>query len=583
MYLWIFIVGIFFAFYNAWGIGANDCANSFATSVGAKVLTLKQAVLVAAIFEFSGAVLMGSHVTDAIRKKIVDKNIFMDDPGALMYGMLCADLTSAIWLTIATYLKWPVSTTHSIIGSIIGFSLAYGGKDALIWDKIGFIVLSWILSPILSGIISSGSFYSINRFVFMSKEPYKNTKTLFPLISFITFFINTLFIIYKGSPQLKLDDTPLWVAILSSFLIGITTALMSRFLYVPYADKKITKLFNDSIEYTDSSNKITVVDRNDSNQPGNNNETDNETQTDNKINELSSHTDNKTEIDNKSIEIKSSDATDNSNSLDGKGNTYKDCTGKDDHKIESGNDTLNNRTLSYNDAINVDDNVLIYNNENVCDNEDYNFLYNSNESIENNISKSKKIVKNLSELRTELQIAKNHQNAHKIDPKSEKLCNWIQIITACFSSFAHGSNDVANAVAPLATIYHIYKYNSISSKSNVPIWILVLGGVGIVIGLATWGYKLINKMGRQLTKISSSRGFIIELGAALSVIIASRAEMPVSTTHCQIGSIVGCGLVGGIKNIEWKLIYGILFSWFVTLPFTGLLSAAIFSYGYYSP
>ena len=141
MYQWIFVCGIIFAFYNAWGIGANDCANSFATSVGAKVLTLKQAVLIAAIFEFSGAVFMGSHVTSTVRKKIVDIDIFENNPGALMYGMLCADLASAIWLTIATYFKLPVSTTHSIIGAIVGFSLAYGGSNAVNWKKMNKIML----------------------------------------------------------------------------------------------------------------------------------------------------------------------------------------------------------------------------------------------------------------------------------------------------------------------------------------------------------------------------------------------------------------------------------------------------------
>jgi phosphate/sulfate permease len=142
---------------------------------------------------------------------------------------------------------------------------------------------------------------------------------------------------------------------------------------------------------------------------------------------------------------------------------------------------------------------------------------------------------------------------------------------------------VANAVAPLATIYHIYQNDSISKKSDVPIWVLVLGGIGIVVGLSTWGYKIIDRIGRELTKISPSRGFIIELSAALTIIIASRAEIPVSTTHCQIGSVVGCGLVGGIKNIKWGILKKIVFSWLITLPITGFLSAGLFSYGYYSP
>ena len=152
-----------------------------------------------------------------------------------------------------------------------------------------------------------------------------------------------------------------------------------------------------------------------------------------------------------------------------------------------------------------------------------------------------------------------------------------------FSSFAHGSNDVANAVAPLATIYSIYTLDRIERTANVPVWILLIGGVGIVFGLATWGYKIINKIGRELTKISPSRGFIIELASAITVIIASRTELPVSTTHCQVGSVVGCGLSNGKKNVEWKLLKGIIWSWVITLPVTGFLSAALFSYGFYSP
>ncbi len=526
MYLWIFVCGILFAFYNAWGIGANDCANSFATSVGSKVLTLKQAIFVAAIFEFSGAVLMGALVTDAIRKKIVDRDVFEDNPGALMYGMLCADLSSAIWLTLATYFKWPVSTTHSIIGSIIGFSLAYGGADAIVWEKVGFVALSWVLSPFLAGMFSSSFFFTINKFIFNSKDPYKNIKKLFPLITFVTFFINVLFIIYKGSPQLKLDKLPLWIALVSSISVGIVTALLSYFIYVPYADKKIMKQIEDTD--TESSN------------------------------------------DDNNIKLAISDNDTNNNGHD--------------------NDTPLERTTSYIEALdNKDKNENDNDNEKVVSNNDdtfnkyLNIKYQSDKTIEENIDDGKKYIKYLEDFKLETKINTLHENAHKLDYKSEKLCSWIQIITACFSSFAHGSNDVANAIAPLATIYHIYRYNEIAKKTEVPLWILFIGGVGIVVGLATWGYKIINRMGRELTKISTSRGFIIELAAALTVIIATRIEMPVSTTHCQVGSIVGCGLVGGKKNIQWNILYGILFSWLITLPFTGLLSAGIFSYGYYSP
>ena len=164
MFEWIFGLGLVISFYNAWGGGANDCANSFATSVGSGVLTLKGALIIASIFEFSGAVLMGSHVTDMVRKQIVSIDMFEDNPGALMLGMLCANLASAIWLTIATYFKLPVSTTHSIIGSIMGFALCYGGWDGIAWDKIGLVAASWIISPFLAGIFSISFFALINQF-----------------------------------------------------------------------------------------------------------------------------------------------------------------------------------------------------------------------------------------------------------------------------------------------------------------------------------------------------------------------------------------------------------------------------------
>ena len=504
MYQWIFVCGIFFALYNAWGIGANDCANSFATSVGSGVLTIKKAVIIAAIFEFSGAVLMGSHVTDTVRKTIVDIDIFNENPGALMYGMLCADLASAIWLTLATYLKYPVSTTHSIIGAIVGFSLAYGGREAVDWTKIGFIVLSWIVSPLLAGIFAFSIFYTLQRFVFGSSKPFEYTLILFPILTFFTFFINVLFIIYKGTPNLDLEEMELWKCLLISISVGIFTSLIAQYMYLPYVKKNIKRT-------------------------GNNNGLENQ-------------------IENGNIEMDYI-----------RTNSYRAAT------------STNTITLKKNE----------YNNEFNDTNENY--IYDNEKSIEFNISESKQYTSNLEKNKVDREVEVLHQNAVDIDKDSDELCSWIQIITACFSSFAHGSNDVANAIAPLATIFAIYQDGYLRDKSNVPIWILVLGGFGIVIGLATWGYKIIDRIGRELTKITPSRGFVVELAAATTVIIASRAEIPVSTTHCQVGSILGCGMAGGLKNIKWSLVKGILFSWLVTLPFTGLLSATLFSFGYYSP
>ena len=166
---------------------------------------------------------------------------------------------------------------------------------------------------------------------------------------------------------------------------------------------------------------------------------------------------------------------------------------------------------------------------------------------------------------------------------SEKLCSYLQIITACFASFAHGSNDVANSIAPLAACWAIYNSGNVVSKVSVPLWILALGGFGIVIGLSTWGYKVIDRIGKELTKITPSRGFPMEMGPAITVIIASRMEIPVSTTHCQIGSVFCVGLLDGYKNVDFKSLGKIILSWIVTLPITGGISACLFCLGHYAP
>ena len=532
MYTWIFACGIIFAFYNAWGGGANDCANSFATSVGAKVLTLKQAVIIASIFEFTGAVLMGSHVTDTVRKRIVSENIFNDDPGALMLGMLCADLASAIWLTVATYLKWPVSTTHSIIGAIVGFCLVYGGGDAIVWDKIGFIVLSWFVSPLVAGIFSFILFKILIKYVFETQNSFRNTKRIYPALTFIVFFINSLFIIYKGSPQFDLDDMPFWQCFLISFGIGTFTALISWYFYLPYATKRVERFFGSE----ENIENQTVIE----------------------------------------------EGTTNVRSVSYRNVLRLEGTNEE----ETNTDEVNVVETDLDEFIQTEENLELQmedgeENENVVEND--NFVYNSELSIDDNINNSNEVTLRLRKRKEDQQVEELHSRAFEIDPKSDKLCSWLQIFTSCFSSFSHGSNDVANAIAPLATIYAIYQTDEVSRSSVVPIWILALGGVGIVFGLATWGYKIINRIGRDLTKISPSRGFIIELAAATTIIIASRSEMPVSTTHCQVGSVVGCGLTAGKKNVKWSLLRGILFSWFITLPITGFLSAALFSWGYYSP
>lgn len=528
MYQWILIFGVFVSFYNAWGIGANDCANSFATSVGAKVLTLKQAIIVAGVFEFLGAFLMGSHVTSTIRKKIVSIDMFEDEPGALMFGMLCSNLAAGVWLNIATYFKYPVSTTHSIVGAIIGFSLAYGGSEGVNWASVGWIIFSWVLSPVLAGLLAYGVYMLIKTKVFNSNNPVDNTLLIFPILTFFTFLINSFFIFYKGTPQLKLDKLEVWVSVTTSLCIAIFCSFLSWYFYVPYAKKKLEENRNNTSNEHVSITPLELLRKS-----------------------LSNH--------------------------------YEDDTSVDDSNVDLDNQDMNqDRDIQIVDSCNSLQNEILeteYDNQKVKDCK----LYKDSVDINRNVKRLNKFSDLLKNKESAKKIELLHKNAIVIDKDAEQLCSSLQIITACFSSFAHGANDVANAIAPLATIYAIYLSGEVNKKSNVPIWILFIGGLGIVIGLATWGYKIIDRIGKELTKITPSRGFIIELAAATTTVIASRAELPVSTTHCQIGSVVGCGLGDKKNNIEWDLVKNIVYSWLITLPATGFISAGLFSFGYYAP
>jgi solute carrier family 20 (sodium-dependent phosphate transporter) len=492
MFTWVLVVGSFAAFYNAWGIGADDCANSFATSRAAGVLTLEQAVIVAGIFESAGAISMGSRVSKTIRKKIVNVNVFKSSPGALMLGMMCSNLAAGIWLQIATYLKLPVSTTHSIIGAIIGFSLIYDGKDSVTWGfkeagegkMEGFfkIMMSWFISPVAAGLICLFLYSIFKNGVLKSPNSYERTLKIFPLLTFITFFMNTFFIIFKGSPQLKLDEAPEWTAWLSASIIGLTTAGLAWFVYVPYKRRRITA-------------------------------------------------------------------------------------------SENGEDVENNKIVNWLNSLNCLERKN--NNENV----DVENIELENLTHDEKIKKINNTKNRIKDIKKAENIENLHGNAIETDHKVEMLCASLQVITACFSAFAHGANDVANSIGPYATVLSIHNEGEVDKKNDVPIWILIMGGVGIALGLATWGYKLIDRIGTELTKVTASRGFIIEFSAALTVLIASVLEIPVSTTHCQIGAVIGCGMGDGImKNVEWKLAKEIVLSWLITVPAAGFISAILFSF-----
>lgn len=470
MYLWIVIVGGCFAFFAAAGIGANDAANAFATSVGSKALTLNQAVVLAAIFETAGAVLMGSHVTNTIRKGIADYECFEGEADILMYGCMWVILAVGLWLFLASYLEMPVSTTHSCVGGMIGMTMVLKGSDCVIWYKsietfpymggVGGIVVSWFISPIFSGAIAVFIFGVIRTTVLRKDFKSNRINWVYPILIGSTMTINTFFIIYKGAKGLGLDNTPLIIAFPAAFGIGGLSALITLPLVPKLKMYVSNKLKKNGVE-------LQVIERD-------------------------------TSECKESTEVNKQSTTDQINSL--------------------------------------------------------------------------------------------HTDVEQFDLKTEEVFKYLQVFTAICDAFSHGANDVANAIGPFATIWTIYisggVLNKTASMGDDAYWILGMGGVGIAVGLFVYGKKITYALGGKLVKITPSRGVAIELSSALVIIIGSRLKIPLSTTHCQVGSTVGVGLLENYRTcsgINCKVFLKTAFGWLITCFVVGLTTALLVSQGVYGP
>jgi len=203
----LLIIGCVCGFFMAWGIGANDVANAMGTSVGARALTLWQAVLVACVFEFAGAYLAGGEVTSTIRKDIIDAGVMSDNPELLVYGMIASLLAAGIWLLIASYFGWPVSTTHSIVGAIVGFAAVGIGVDAVAWGKVGSIIASWVVAPVMAGTVSFLLFTSVKRLILQTSDPFMNAKRYVPFYMFLAGFVVSMVTFLKGLKHVGLSFT----------------------------------------------------------------------------------------------------------------------------------------------------------------------------------------------------------------------------------------------------------------------------------------------------------------------------------------------------------------------------------------
>ena len=400
-----------FGLFMAWGIGANDVANAMGTSVGARALTLKQAILVAAIFEFLGAYLAGGEVTSTIREGIVDPKLLADSPELLVYGMLASLLAAATWLALASAKGWPVSTTHSIVGAIVGFAAVGISVDAVAWGKVGTIAASWVVSPLLSGTIAFALFVSVKRLILDHEDTFDRAKKYVPIYMWLVGFMISMVTLLKGLKHIGVEfdlgmGSKFSNAMVVSVFVGLAISALGAFLL-----QRI-------------------------------------------------HT-----------------------------------TGRD---------------------------------------------INSRENV-------------------------------------EKLFGVLMIFTACAMAFAHGSNDVANAVGPLAAVVStVQSGGEIGSKSGLPWWVLGIGGAGIVVGLATYGWRVIQTIGRKITELTPSRGFAAELAAATTVVLASATGLPISTTHTLVGAVLGVGFARGVEAVHLPTVGAIVTSWVVTLPAGATLSVIFF-------
>jgi len=389
----ILIASSLLAFYLAWNLGANDVANSMGTSVGSKAVTLKQALIIAGILEFTGAVLFGSNVSQTLITGILDPAQFT--PQLLLIGMTAVLIAAGLWLNLATLLGFPVSSSHATVGAIAGVGSLAFGLDAIHWSAIAFISITWIIAPLISGLIAAAFYYLIKYWIL---------------------------------------DQPNAIAQLQEWIPWISTILIGIFGIIVFPT--IAQLIQEVI------------------------------------------------------------------------------------------------------------NLPIYN-----------------------------ISLILGAIAISTLSISSLQNIQTI----ESTLARFQVVSACFVAFAHGSNDVGNAIAPFAAIVSVLRFGSVPTEGfQIPIWTLVLGGTGIVAGLAVLGKKVISTIGEGIIALQPSGGLCAELATATTILIASRFGLPVSTSHALVGGVVGVGLVQGSKSIQFQTIRSIVLTWLVTIPISAALSGILF-------
>lgn len=598
-YLWLLVLGFIIAFVLAFSVGANDVANSFGTAVGSGVVTLRQACILATVFETVGSVLLGAKVSETIRKGIIDVQMYNGSEHVLMAGSVSAMFGSAVWQLAASFLKLPISGTHCIVGATIGFSMVARGHQGVKWMELLRIVASWFLSPVLSGIMSAILFYFVRKFILNKDDPVPNGLRALPIFYAITMGVNLFSIMFTGAPLLGFDRVPWWGTPCISVGCALVTALIVWFVVCPRLKKKIrremasapceTPLMEKSNNKPVQAELPPVLTPPPKTPPAD---------TEKVAFKLGGSEE--ADLDHNEMETKDSDVSNGLNGSlgpmmltdphSGRSHTihkdsglYKDLLYKL-HKAKVGecigdSDTeerpirRNNSYTSYT--------MAIYGipgdpkNKDVLDgNLQRRSRVDSCSSYASSVTTGS-VAQDVA-LETGKEPPVEEEDELEIDqPAVSLLFQFLQVLTACFGSFAHGGNDVSNAIGPLVALWLLYESGSVVSNNPTPIWLLLYGAVGICTGLWVWGRRVIQTLGKDLTPITPSSGFSIELASALTVVLASNIGLPVSTTHCKVGSVVAVGWLRSRKSVDWHLFRNIFIAWFVTVPISGLISAAI--------
>uniref|UniRef100_A0A8C3ACS1 Phosphate transporter n=1 Tax=Cyclopterus lumpus TaxID=8103 RepID=A0A8C3ACS1_CYCLU len=607
-YTWLLIVGFVIAFILAFSVGANDVANSFGTAVGSGVVTLRQACILATVFETLGSVLLGAKVSETIRKGIIDVGMYNGTEHVLMAGSISAMFGSAVWQLAASFLKLPISGTHCIVGATIGFSLVAKGQQGVKWFELLRIVASWFLSPLLSGIMSAVVFYFVRVFILHKKDPVPNGLRALPVFYAVTMGINLFSIMFTGAPMLGFDNIPWWGTLLISLGFSVLTALVVWFIVCPRLKKKIERDLKSSSpsesplmekrELREAHCPILKQTAKETSTPP--------TPADNQSPPAQFEA---VQFNNRPAQVPSNGYS-QYHTVHKDSGLYKDLLHKlhlakvGDCMGEGGDRPIrrNNSYTSYTMAIigmhgdfkHKEGDYRAYEQSDKCTGsggqERKRVRMDSYTSYCNAVAEHT-TPEALGEGDVTLEIAtvdagssrSSLDDGHDADkPEVSTLFQFLQILTACFGSFAHGGNDVSNAIGPLVALWLVYTTSSVTSNEPTPIWLLLYGGVGICAGLWVWGRRVIQTMGKDLTPITPSSGFSIELASAVTVVVASNIGLPVSTTHCKVGSVVAVGWLRSKKAVDWRLFRNIFMAWFVTVPISGLISAAImaiFIYG----